>query len=101
MTHPSLSTVLLYTTLFRSPAFKVLVHIAEYFETSIDYLLGHQTTAVKDSFPFLSTEEEELLSLKQEFPTLFQHIQNARPSEDRKSTRLNSSHVTTSYAVLC
>ena len=84
----SASTIGMYERGEREPAFKVLVHIAEYFETSIDYLLGHQTTAEKDSFPFLSTEEEELLSLKQEFPTLFQHIQNASPSEIEQFTKI-------------
>lgn len=84
----SASTIGMYERGEREPAFKVLVQIAEYFETSIDYLLGHQKTAEKASLPFLSTEEEELLSLKQEYPTLFNHLQNASSSEIQQIAKI-------------
>src|SRR5207249_8929773 len=34
-------------------------------------------------------------------PELLPHVRQARGHEDRKSTRLNSSHVSISYAVFC
>lgn len=84
----SASTIGMYERGEREPSFKVLIHIAEYFETSIDYLLGHQVDTERDSLSFLSEEEENLLSLKQEYPTLFDQIQKARPSEVEQFTKI-------------
>src|SRR5690625_5188551 len=84
----SASTIGMYERGEREPAFKVLIHIAEYFETSIDYLLGHQGNTDRDPVHFLSTEEAELLSLKQEYPSLFNHIQKANPSEIEQLTKI-------------
>lgn len=84
----STSTVGMYERGEREPSFKVLMHIAEYFETSIDYLLGHQTNINNHSFLSLSKEEENLLALKQEYPALFDYIQKASPSEIDKITRI-------------
>src|SRR5437868_7951327 len=45
----------------------------------------------------LSQTDSYVLGAKQES----EHLHAARPCRDRKSTRLNSSHVSISYAVFC
>src|SRR5688572_31855568 len=47
------------------------------------------------------TTAQENEQLKQRLNTLESELNNARQAEDRKSTRLNSSHSQISYAVFC
>src|SRR5438067_8379709 len=70
---PPSSTLFPYTTLFRSPA-------------------GARLAAMVDDAAFLDFSRNDI--------ALLDTPGYASP-EDRKSTRLNSSHVSTSYAVLC
>src|SRR3712207_7976114 len=82
MRRPPRSTLLPYTTLFRSRQ-STIDHIDGYLEASVP-----ETTAVR---------------LQGAGATLADFIRNVDESrfEDRKSTRLNSSHANISYAVFC
>src|SRR5947207_11120084 len=95
---PSRSTLFPYTTLFRSPPVgnKVLHRIAR---TGIPELVGEVDV------PGCERVEETLRG------SLFRVVSKDEPQgynrgqrdgrEDRKSTRLNSSHTVISYAVFC
>src|SRR2546430_4304649 len=76
---PPRSTLFPYTTLFRSLA--ELTFGGEFMEIRIDDLRGPEIVA-------LLTEHLECMA-------------QVSPPEDRKSTRLNSSHSQISYAVFC
>src|SRR5207302_9065107 len=71
---PPISTLFPYTTLFRSPFFVV--------------------TRPLSCFPFLR-------NIRRSGPYCCTRPASANISQDRKSTRLNSSHVKISYAVFC
>src|SRR5436309_8922661 len=58
--------------------------------SDLDYLAADHTA-----------EELRALARPELRPALEPHIASARSSSDRKSTRLNSSHVKMSYAVFC
>src|SRR5437868_9538587 len=73
---PPRSTLFPYTTLFRSIARKLML---------IDYVQIER-------YEFEETGEYDLEGL---------FLRLGRAIEDRKSTRLNSSHVSISYAVFC
>src|SRR5437868_8983786 len=73
--HPPRSTLFPYTTLFRSPA-AVL-------EVDFGVQAAGQFVAQHDGVVAAAAERDRL------------------PGGDRKSTRLNSSHVSISYAVFC
>src|SRR5438067_8393766 len=87
---PPRSTLFPYTTLFRSPLrdkqirISVIVYIAD--TDTLSPPSKFDSRLVRDVFEFQSTQIaiKEMLRL-----------------EDRKSTRLNSSHVSISYAVFC
>src|SRR5690606_40682618 len=84
MTQPCCSTLFPYTTLFRS---YFQSHTVEYFRVNTKIHIAHQGFAAQfqqDTFVFGTF--------------LLSHGDQKR---DRKSTRLNSSHVKTSYAVFC
>src|SRR5690606_40824849 len=100
MLHPPLSTLFPYTTLFRSGAAKIrfLGRGGIYIETIClsltAFLLMVPTVSetlrrVPDGHPFVTDLRSPLLLGAQ--ASLL----------DRKSTRLNSSHVKISYAVFC
>src|SRR5437870_792285 len=63
------------------------------------------TLSLHDALPILVRELAggELCRAPREMPTVRRAVRSAFPSEheDRKSTRLNSSHVAISYAVFC
>src|SRR5690606_40764472 len=81
------STLFPYTTLFRS--FLLNLYLPTFAKS---YLLGSKNNAFN---------KEDALSTVGGSPGLnFLYI-SIRPSSDRKSTRLNSSHVKISYAVFC
>src|SRR3712207_7522274 len=86
---PPRSTLLPYTTLFRScPA---LVQTAvRLVEQSLPGQLAEQRSRVGD--PELVAEPDR---------DALERSGTAQQFEDRKSTRLNSSHANTSYAVFC
>src|SRR5690606_41648577 len=83
-----------YTTLFRSPELRVLrlAELEMFAPDPVESALrpSHVDPADQDCTDSTCQEEEE------ERPT-----RRARVSLDRKSTRLNSSHVKISYAVFC
>jgi|SRR5699024_8622709 len=83
----SASTIGMYERGEREPSFKTLKHIAEYFETSIDYLLDHRPND-QNSFPTLTEKEEQLLAMLQEYPVLFDYIQKASSTEIKKVTKI-------------
>src|SRR5690349_22209747 len=81
---PPRSTLFPYTTLFRShPAQHIFVVLAEEREEAGlgAYRVGHQHIFAAEHFPEL--------------------VAGKCSGKDRKSTRLNSSHVEISYAVFC
>src|SRR5690606_41609023 len=75
---PTRSTLFPYTTLFRSK--KENQEISDYQRAPISDLLNLQTEQVSNSQ---------------------KQSKDSQITEDRKSTRLNSSHVKISYAVFC
>src|SRR5437588_6486703 len=80
---PPRSTLFPYTTLFRSNAKPVLAHDA-----------GRQHSG-DDVRAYVRTERRQRLDI-----TVRVDVQADHP-QDRKSTRLNSSHTVISYAVFC
>src|SRR3712207_8913445 len=79
---PPRSTLFPYTTLFRSPVRRKSRSFADHRRTPIGACLPPTKTLPK--------------------ACALGHTDNiARPSKDRKSTRLNSSHANISYAVFC
>src|SRR3712207_8062135 len=90
---PPRSTLFPYTTLFRSSVFVIVVVVfAE--EDSSRANIHCQSTFF---FFFLRKISPELTSV----PIFLNFVCGTRPQQDRKSTRLNSSHANISYAVFC
>src|SRR5688572_31777333 len=87
---PPRSTLFPYTTLFRSEAGPGW--------SALDLTLRHTVPAVRpdDVVSGLGT----VAGLRPDLPALLTRIRQG-PLEDRKSTRLNSSHSQISYAVFC
>src|SRR5437868_12677104 len=83
---PPRSTLFPYTTLFRS---KPLLPGDETADGSFDN--------IADSLSISTAHLERYLSVARQVTRLATGL----PPVDRKSTRLNSSHVSTSYAVFC
>src|SRR5437899_5701826 len=79
--HPR-STLFPYTTLFRS-------HVVQY-----------ESGTLGDYAPFCETPRSEDEGFVEELLGKFP-MMGGRPAADRKSTRLNSSHLGISYAVFC
>src|SRR5437773_7483625 len=85
-----------YTTLFRSRLLKALPGVEDRLAANDDhawtqtFLEAVAAPEKKESHPELRARELE--------PLVARAIAGAR---DRKSTRLNSSHITNSYAVIC
>src|SRR3712207_7729154 len=90
---PPRSTLFPYTTLFRSLGLKV---VAEGVETPQHLHRAREACCDAVQGFFLSKPLEE--SVVEEFLTTWSV---ARLEQDRKSTRLNSSHANISYAVFC
>src|SRR5690606_41643009 len=98
--HPPSSTLFPYTTLFRSDPSEVHKNV------HVDVpLVGDVKTVVSDLIPLVDEYDhdewlEEINGWKNEVDS--RSIMNwAEDGKDRKSTRLNSSHVKISYAVFC
>src|SRR3712207_7921112 len=91
---PPRSTLFPYTTLFRSALVLGLIGVPD--ETIVeDYALSarHLTGA------FLEETRQRILTRGYTWEQ-YLHLMQC-PPEDRKSTRLNSSHANISYAVFC
>src|SRR5437667_2488698 len=86
---PPRSTLFPYTTLFRSGE---LDHFLK------DRLAVKGYLRYMDDFISFSDDKETLNHL---LKLIEQFVQERLKLEDRKSTRLNSSHITISYAVFC
>src|SRR3989442_8973104 len=85
---PPRSTLFPYTTLFRSPAFDAEVVAAL-------RARGHEVTIEEGHGVFAFGGAQLVLRDGDHY------IGGSDPRKDRKSTRLNSSHVRISYAVFC
>src|SRR5205807_6301550 len=87
---PPISTLFPYTTLFRSPGLNS--------PSYTHWLLPALPPAASESRPFLSSPSCTFWGL-----CLSRCRARQRPQkvQDRKSTRLNSSHLVISYAVFC
>src|SRR5207253_7450129 len=96
---PPISTLFPYTTLFRSRN----EHIKLVAGWSVAVLVGiHRWVDLRSRFPeghisACCSQHVGLLGLRARLLDLL----NGWPVPDRKSTRLNSSHVAISYAVFC
>src|SRR5690606_39797805 len=93
---PPASTLFPYTTLFRSPASggdrqRLPPH---YFRRAQPAARGRQYLAAAPQFP-------QLAAALRAGGTLAADQRTGHGQRDRKSTRLNSSHVKISYAVFC
>src|SRR5690349_23829111 len=82
---PPRSTLFSYTTLFRSPSFSYRKAVNQ----RLDYLDTFQNRMPPDQY-----------QRDRDFWTNFGNLLDQQAS-DRRSTRLNSSHVEISYAVFC
>src|SRR5699024_11601694 len=82
---PLISTLFPYTTLFRSLPFKIDLSLRIIFSEIIDSIQSASSSSPRER------------------PLILHSKQPSSPSNnrDRKSTRLNSSHVSISYAVFC
>src|SRR5437868_8788280 len=93
ITPPLSSTLFPYTTLFRSPSVLILDFVGNSGK--------HKLVSTADVLGGKYSDEAKALALKKaekaDKPVRMQELLQ----EDRKSTRLNSSHVSISYAVFC
>src|SRR3712207_7566231 len=90
---PPRSTLFPYTTLFRSVGLDPALLAGEVADLGLD---AHDVVAQRRE---PAVEALDLGELRQCAATVRQPVQ--RRVEDRKSTRLNSSHANISYAVFC
>src|SRR5690349_24216476 len=81
---PPRSTLFPYTTLFRSPAWS-----------------KRSATSATASAASIGSSRGGSRSTREQASARPAGVTHARPCRDRKSTRLNSSHVEISYAVFC
>src|SRR5690606_41659516 len=89
---PPSSTLFPYTTLFRSSEFSSLNK--SFSERRLDLITGiHHISAFTKSAQINHHYYTDVLGLR--------FVKNTVNQQDRKSTRLNSSHVKISYAVFC
>src|SRR5690242_20960201 len=82
---PPTSTLFPYTTLFRSLSLRFPLPLALLGVAALALIPGQASADI-----FSYTDAEGVV-----------HFSNKPQSEDRKSTRLNSSHMSISYAVFC
>src|SRR5258707_3585302 len=85
---PPRSTLFPYTTLFRS---SLLLNVGNKI---------HSAFLLRGSLQYFERQRDEQ-SLRPELVDDGSHRRTRRNIEDRKSTRLNSSHANISYAVFC
>src|SRR5690606_41624633 len=85
---PPRSTLFPYTTLFRSEAQNLMRRMMQEASVLSSALSEIQKASAEGSMPWREIERQARATLGSD-------------SQDRKSTRLNSSHVKISYAVFC
>src|SRR5256885_7621903 len=85
---PPRSTLFPYTTLFRS------VIWWNHLFKKLHFNLGHELSIKNDN-------RQTICLLTTQTPVLTTKLRHVDISQDRKSTRLNSSHLVISYAVFC
>src|SRR5437773_8467166 len=91
---PPRSTLFPYTTLFRSQAYDIMANTPQ----AKIQLLNNRYTAMK------IIVGEQLIPVKMKLVEILSKLLgwwDRLGTRDRKSTRLNSSHITISYAVFC
>src|SRR3712207_8975542 len=88
---PPRSTLFPYTTLFRSGQLHLVAHRERPALAGV-LLEGHELLAPRHADEVLGAHADE---------ADVAHATSGEPVEDRKSTRLNSSHANISYAVFC
>src|SRR5690606_40350225 len=95
--HPTPPTLFPYTTLFRSttPPNAAKARVNHSVAVMVDILRGKGRPHFIDSDGFMIEKFRTAIQL------LYSGGATCRNSADRKSTRLNSSHVKISYAVFC
>ena len=89
----STSSVGMYERGSREPSLNLLMDIAKYFDVSVDYLIGYDTSHLASSkeqkvFPKLSDKEVDVLLLKLEHPELFKHLLAASTEELEKIIKI-------------
>src|SRR5690554_6797509 len=103
----SLTKIYLKMKLLAFLMFLVLsVSAADSYSQSVTFNLKLKNVAVKEVFDFIEKESEFILLYNEKWVDIDRHVdikvKNGTVEDvDRKSTRLNSSHVRISYAVFC
>src|SRR5438034_8173421 len=95
---PPISTLFPYTTLFRSCGLQ-----SESLDLNQDLALRRANRDIENDLAGIARRllyRVGKTNIRQRF-VYFHFLQTSRHEEDRKSTRLNSSHTVISYAVFC
>src|SRR5207249_10660122 len=92
------STLFPYTTLFRS---RQKVFSSELKQLCLDFALPAPGAVTRYNAPLVKTSSGFSAALLAAEQSLFEKLLLFDTVQDRKSTRLNSSHVSISYAVFC
>src|SRR5438477_2181255 len=92
---PPSSTLFPYTTLFRS-----LVESPDEIE-KVSYLVQGRVAPFFEALEIGMAEKTVARSIAIAYNTTQEHVLSLYATLDRKSTRLNSSHMSISYAVFC
>src|SRR2546430_11146384 len=93
---PPRSTLFPYTTLFRSAAADLSAQLTSSLAER-DRLTGQ----LRDADAIVSADKEKIELQLREIESLRRDLDALKSAQDRKSTRLNSSHSQISYAVFC
>src|SRR5947209_17314293 len=96
---PPKTTLFPYTTLFRSGKGKRQVVVGQVARSSPNANLVMDQTINGDRTNFDQQQQQQMQQQQQQQPP--QQRQQQQSPQDRKSTRLNSSHANISYAVFC
>src|SRR5699024_12758521 len=99
--YPQTSTFFPYTTLFRSAYKNRIKEMRDYFEIPITFKIGVETFDYdfRNGYLNKNAKFKTVEELKEYFDSPCIMVGESKYSLDRKSTRLNSSHVSISYAV--
>src|SRR5207248_5624249 len=97
---PPIPTLFPYTTLFRSLLWEGLSYYAIVADKEIPWL-AQSMTYTKPDFTELTIKLNPAAQWSDGQPVTSQDVLYTFQTQDRKSTRLNSSHRTISYAVFC
>src|SRR5437867_10667059 len=97
LTRPPTSTLFPYTTLFRSGTFELHLRRDLKLDLPLAETESHVITMAFDP----DLDDCVVIALRQMIALICARTGLTREEADRKSTRLNSSHRTISYAVFC